>query len=242
MSHTVEPNTRTALRPLVDHFGYRHGLRVSVPVREVLPAAFRSAGLRRDVARALKAAVEGQGPCLLVDLHGMRTAEAVELLRAVEGEAPALLIVNHGKGRGVLRAMVAERYGAREDWALVGRSGSTRDRPGDAVAVYLPVAVAEALAIRLVDLNIERDPNRQRPRRRPRRRVRRGDRSETAPHGAATHRPSSRGIRLAAPALWLAIVALLVGLFVLRRLLLLVPLLIVAHLLYRVRTRPGDDA
>lgn len=237
MSHTVEPITRTALRPLVDHFGYRHGLRESVPVREVLPAAFRSAGLRRDVARALSAVVDGVGPCLLVDLHGMRTADAVELLRAVEGEAPALLIVNHGKGRGVLRTMVAERYGARDDWALVGRSGSTRDRPGDAVAVYLPTEVAEALAARLADLDIERDPNRQRPRSRPRRRARGGATPGRAGRGAASDRPTGRVVRLATPALWLAIVALLVGLLVLRRVLLLVPLLIVAHLLYRVRTR-----
>ena len=237
MTHTVEPTTRTALRPLVDHFGYRHGLRESVPVREVLPAAFRSAGLRRDVARALSAAVDGAGPCLLVDLHGMRTAEAVEMLRAVEGEQPALLIVNHGKGRGVLRTMVAERYGARDDWALVGRSGSTRDRPGDAVAGYLPVEIAESLAERLADLDIERDPNRQRPRRRSRRSRDRAP-SDGARRGRpGPDRPQGRGPRLAAPALWFAIVALLIGLLVLRRVLLLVPLLLVAHALYRIRTR-----
>ncbi|MFM2244117.1 MAG: hypothetical protein RL071_191 [Pseudomonadota bacterium] len=173
MPRDAHPAITDAFEPLVQHLAY------AFEVDPQLDRVARAHTLLDEAGPALRAALQAAGArdaeVQLLDLHGMRAAEARAALRTC---TEPICVVWFGKGKGVLRDVFLEHFEREDGFLLVDLAGETRERPQEAMGLVLRDDLHAALQRALLQGNAgARAPS---PAARPR-----GASSDPTPPGAA---------------------------------------------------------
>lgn len=141
MPRGAHPAIVDAFEPLVQHLAY------DFEVDPQLDRVARAHSLLDEAGPALRAALRACGALeaevQLLDLHGMRAAEARAALRTC---TEPICVVWFGKGKGVLREVFLEYFEREDGFLLVDLAGETRERPQEAMGLVLREDLHERLA------------------------------------------------------------------------------------------------
>jgi hypothetical protein len=132
MPRGAHPAVTDAFEPLVRHLAY------DFEVDPQLDRVARAHSLLHEAGPALRDALRAAGALeaevQLLDLHGLRAAEARDALRTC---TEPICVVWFGKGKGVLREVFLEHLEREDGFLLVDLAGETRERPQEAMGLVL---------------------------------------------------------------------------------------------------------